>query len=531
VKNGFALLAVLLAPLVATAEDPEADQLRHSIQVPLAALRAPSLQIRFDWDERGVHVVSDDPDPQSLIADLEQTLGEDPADAEGYHRLAHLYVQVPNLWKGREAIVQAIKLYRRQLQAEPGNGRAMAGLGIALLERGGAIRSGEARVRLAVQTSPNDFRCRQALGRLHLSAAIDVLKSNAPDEPTPGQIQQITVLVREAAACFDEAVRLAPGEPDAYIVRAVFRAEACTLRDRIASFGGDTGGRELDCGLTDQTADLCRAAKLRPDDWRAARVASVARIALLMDREKVDPPDFVSDAFWKSLSGEGRRLYRLALRPLRRILDNGDPASAAGAAETLAIHELAGPHDLATAEGLFRRALQLDPKRERSWDGLLTVLLLKDDAPAIAEVLEQRLTRLGDTRSRLLFAGHCLRQHRPAEAEGVLREVYQHQPDNFPANLGLAAAALETCATNADLARVEHWLDRAETLSAYASETDRIRVCSLRGVFLALSGKPTEGRELLEEALTRDPNNDVASDALRVLRGISHSYAAPEEGR
>jgi tetratricopeptide (TPR) repeat protein len=330
----------------------------------------------------------------------------------------------------------------------------------------------------------------------------------------PADLARAQADFTEALRCLDEAVRLAPDEPEARSERALFRFVS----------GFYQAGMHLRDGLRvnpmtvilcdDCLADVKQLARLCPADPRAVGMAAAFEVLMFMDRnpDKIKSVNQVADA----LPADTRKSVQESVGHLEQIAKGKDTEAAARAEEIAALLSYIAFQDKAGIEQHLRRALALSPHRDQSWDFLVGVLATAGRRQDCLAAALERLRHKDNAHNRFLAAKAYEDLKDYGKAEEQVRLGLAQEPDDL--HCGLALAALLLRHEDASLAQAGKELDRCEKLlrpSSPAAARDDYLV--LRGVFLALSGETRKARELLAGLLQRDKDNKKASEAQAAL--------------
>ena len=149
--------------------------------------------------------------------------------------------------------------------------------------------------------------------------------------------------------------------------------------------------------------DLKQAAQLCPDDVIVLTTAAWTETTrVLMEENQKNPnADFSS---MKTIPDKARDTLRTAMDQLERLSRSPDKARSACALESLGILKMLTQNPT-EATGDLRRALALEPAREKAWEGLLGVQVNSDASPEEVVKTCRGLVKNKDCcRSRLFLA-------------------------------------------------------------------------------------------------------------------------------
>ncbi|HZZ78646.1 MAG TPA: hypothetical protein VFE62_09015, partial [Gemmataceae bacterium] len=272
----------------------------------LIRLPKGSMTLGFGINSRRGFVLSGESvDHSAEIAALEKALCGDAMDAERYYRLSELYDQTE---KRRQADAKAAVLFRKQLQEDPHNGRLAMRLGRCLpVENSAEI---EMLLRRAVKLAPNDGECWVELGDFLWNKSFETFvgpgMKGAPQmdafmsiiatgKVPPERLRASRKIAKEAHACMDRAVTIAPRRSRFYLTRAT-ASSFDTMLDSIFDESGQVAtidGLDVMARVFGKLsaakvfADLQKAAELEPTSPRAQAIAGCAQMLSVLGTEFV----------------------------------------------------------------------------------------------------------------------------------------------------------------------------------------------------------------------------------------------------
>ncbi len=224
------------------------------------------------------------PDPAAEIVRLRKQLQGDATDAERYQRLGLLYHKIDQKKASEEAYAKAVALCRRQVREHPEDKRWLARLGDALVATDQADE-GEKLLRRAIREAPEDWRAWLALAQcldgravhavtgdegftLRFASEKLIVSTLLKKKPTAQQIAQMRRLHKEARACYDRAVTLAPRETKPYFWRAASSWGHGAIEAGLRMAKVEKADLVAALLTPDVAADMSRVARLSPDDPR-----------------------------------------------------------------------------------------------------------------------------------------------------------------------------------------------------------------------------------------------------------------------
>lgn len=310
-----------------------------------------------------------------------------------------------------------------------------------------------------------------------------VISALREQQLTAKQVADMRRLWKEARRCHDRAVELAPAETKPY-----FHRIRSNISDALSEMGLRGDKEEVTKVLAavftpENTADMSRIARLTPENAKNIGGAILVEFMACLLHPKKDGKGTASppanglgakdSLLPKFLSAESRERMTWGMERLELLAKNSDGATAAAAAEILAevlmvikstgesqlapfSHQLEefkkdvermrsvqearrahlspiGEMDGRTAKmvQLLRRAIQLDPSRERSWD-MLTGLLVVEwrSAEALAAALD-RIKLKDNAHNRFLAAKIYARGGQFKKATEHLRAGLQQDANDW----------------------------------------------------------------------------------------------------
>ncbi len=528
------LLCALFAA-VAPAATPELgkDKLRR-----LAKMPAVSFAPEWAFDPvRGFTLGSEDVDRKRKISSLRRELQQNPAEGEGFLRLGNLSAEAGDGANAYRYLAQAVQLLRKQSDARPDDGLLLAKLGEAL-QGIGKTQEAESVLRRAVRASPKEWQCWLALGRFLdsesrravsgvMAATMAAGPKGAPRGGGAGLGPDSAALVPkrldEAGACFDQAVASAPTESEGFLRRGLHR----TLRDfvlneiKVASGESKSDFDVLSGGFSAASlADLQQSSRLSPQDYWL--IANNVLFEVYGGNARNGQRQIGGDFDFGGLPDATQRSVRSAMTRLEDLGQEPDNSAAAGALEVLGI--LQGPllQETNRSVASLRHALALDPSRERAWELLTLTLARTERYDELLSLCEDHLKQTSTPRAHLLLAKayEKLKQWDYAEQE-VLAAV-KLAPDDFTANLSLAALLIKRSQDAGTLAQANSVLGHCDQLLPKMPPAQRTRQLVIdftltRSICLALGDDVESARKWVKTVLDADGGNEMAREILAAI--------------
>jgi tetratricopeptide (TPR) repeat protein len=263
-------------------------------------------------------------------------------------------------------------------------------------------------------------------------------------------------------------------------------------------------------------ADFRKLAQLRPSDYRAIGLAAASQIVTAMLREPSLLPG--SGGVLEKLPEDLRRTIAADVGRLEELAQNPDRVVSAGSSETLGVVYLLLGEDARSAEH-FRRAVTLDPSRQKAWDMLQGLLFRADKYEDALAVSLERLKQRESVWSHFLVAQAYEYLNRFHEAEEQLRAALRLDEKDLLATLGLAALLLRRADNERVLAEADEFLGKGRHLMLeQATDGQRQDYQVTRGIYQALTGDTAAARVAFEAVLLDAPDHAMAKKALQALK-------------
>jgi tetratricopeptide (TPR) repeat protein len=530
-------LALLLVLVVVThADTPPGgkEQLRKLAKLPVVDLRfGYSMDSVDDLMPSGATL-----DPVKEIASLQKAMQGGPPDAERYFRLSQLYMkQDQSKDKAGEALDKSIALFRQRVDQQPENGRLLTDFGEALGFNGNNVEA-EHVLRKAAAVATNDWHVWVNLGSLLQGKALSSLynednanfwspealaKLAANARPLPNKLKQSQAYMDEAMKCYDNAATVAPKEPEVFLKRAW----ACSVNNRFRAIIAEINGDDSESGKKPPNPfagvgvveNLQEAARLNPKNYNAIGALVIGEI-VKQTSQPVLSGNFTTSLI-NSLPDKSQKIVRDGMTCLQKLEDDPDKRVAAGALETEGAIEFTLMSDRVNGEQKLRRALALDPSRDRAAEMLTGLLAQSKNFTEMLTVCEARANQNPTPRNLLLLAkAHEMLGH-TAEAEKQMEAAVKLAPDDFDSQIGLGAMLLHHTDDDS-LARAADHIRLAKAalakLPGGTGTADQVtNYYFTAGLYQGLAGNTDRARDAFRLILEHDPANENAKAALAAL--------------
>ncbi|HEY7330696.1 MAG TPA: hypothetical protein VH592_23855 [Gemmataceae bacterium] len=523
----ISLVAILT--LTSTAKSVNREKLRTAINLP-------EVISGFGYGANGwgelLSTADTVPQPEK-IAEIEAQLKGDVTDAERYCRLNSLYYRANQPAKGNEQLRKAEALLRRHLKSHPDDKGAR--LRLADVLDGLQIREEvETLLRRAVADSAKDWQAWLALGRflsgksrrtilngktIHGFTAEEIAHELQKISPTPEQIAAGQQLAKEADACLNRAVELAPRTPKVYFDRGMAHFDHDSFYCGLRIYMGDKVGSDGVVPSPEARRDLRKAVTLGFSDYGLIGLVDVMdAMADAYEYSLSNPSAGEQKHLQDSMSEATRQRVREHVALLTREMRQDDKRKAAEAAEILGYLQLLIIPDVPAAKQVLRRSIDLDPSRNAPWEMLLFILLREKQLQKAEELCCQRLKHCNTARNRLFLARVYVELDRLPKAEEVIRAGLDREPDDFLLNLSYADLLLMR-GGNDELKQATEVLGKLEKGRSQAIADDRIwpNYCFACGISYGLSGDIDLARRWLEDVRKRKPKYPHLQEVLKAL--------------
>lgn len=525
----------LLLALGVQAATPELgkDKLRRLVKLPGLTFQA---EWAFD-PETGFTLGSNDQDKSSQIKTLRKELLADPTDADGYLRLGALYADVNDYPNASSARSKAVQLFRNRVDLQPEDALLLAKFGQAL-QAAGKKQEAESVLRRAILAGPKEWKCWLALGRFldaesrriiseHAKPGSAVkMKGRSSSDSADSAADRVALAQKrlaEAGDCFDQAVTNAPAEAEVYLRRGLHRTLQSSLLNDIREASGEhKPDIEVlsDYFSTETLADLQQASRLSTKDYRL--IGNVALFEIYSVNARNGKRSLGAGFDWTTLPDASQRSIRRDMTQLEDLAADPDPKLAAGALEVLSI--LQGPvlHETSSRVANLRRALALDPSREQVWEMLAGTLARAERYEELLSVCETHLKQKDSARSHILLAKAYERLKQWDNAEEQVAAALRQAPNDFTANLSLAALLVKRSDDPSVLGEANGWLSRCDQILAGMPTAQRPRQLVIdftltRGIYYALADDIEAARRWVKTVIDSDRENELAKDILAAM--------------
>jgi tetratricopeptide (TPR) repeat protein len=535
------LLIALAVAHQASAQTVDKDKLRQLVEVPTVNLTfgfgyfSDKGFSRFaNVSAYGVEALSSCSNDQGTdvatrVAATLKLLKGNASDADVWRRLGSLYTEAYDSAHAGQAYTNALNLCRQQAKSSPADGAVLARYGRALMNVGQRDQA-ETVLRQAVKVAPTNWNAWAGLGACLSARATtallgpqaDALNGDfvaqvttlaAQNQPSLDQIGAAKRLLSEASDCYDQAVAVAPNEPEAHIQRWLFRAFTRNALER-GAIAGQADWFRATCA-PEVIPDLWQTARLLPDNPDVLSLAAGWEIMSYVIYNGVQHPEAT---IWGQLPDKSKQLVTDAMKRLQTIANGADRSKAAAALEALGTIEEVFQNDNVAAERSLRRAVTLDPSRDQAWDLLMLATASLGHTNDTLAVCEQRLQINDCVRNRFLLARACVKFNQTAKGEEQLQVILKQDPNNFLANLSWAAVLLRQGDDAATLGRAHELIGKAiQTALASTNAQEFAEAATTAAIGAGLAGNSEAAKRSVAEALKADPDNKQAAEVSKVL--------------
>jgi tetratricopeptide (TPR) repeat protein len=537
VRAAFSLLSILFLAGHAQAGQVDKAKLRELAELPTFCVA-----FGFRFSSSVGFYLGEQRDRLLEIARLQKRLKKDVNDDERYEILGRV-----NWLEGREkeadeAFAKAVAFCRQKVREHPEDIPWQVRLGEALLctdEK----KEAEKLLRRSVHEAPNEWRawlaladCMNALslqaifGNKHVVGDVESMASALRElKPTEEQIQQMRRLRNEALRCYGRAIALAPHkEIKPYFRRIVSNWNHAFVEAGLRTIKGEKADPAPVYCAPDLLADFQQIARLSPDDPLAIGAAMFWEITgcLFHDKlkKKVDRTAAGEDrtapsrSLVDALPEESRKFVRECLERLEQLTKHPNKATVADASEILGemMMKLLGEEAEEKALEHLRRAVRLDPSRERAWNSLICFLIRKRTDKAVA-VARERLRIKDNAHNRFLLARVFSYNRQYDKAAEELRAGLNNDPKDPYCRLGLIALRLRREDAESlkeagkELTVIYARIEEEKKMDLYLS------YAHLCGIYYALIDRPEKAQKMFQQILQWKKDDKTATRALAAL--------------
>ena len=544
-KSIVALLILFGGLLAGNSETTPAvkEQLRKIAKIPTI-----NVQFNFGVNEiEGFTSSYDSPtdesptNPALEIASLRKAMQGGPSDAERYYRLSQLLdTNSQPGQSAQEALAKAIELFRIRAENEPKNGRLLADFGEALSASEKGRAEAEHVLLHAVEAAPNDSHCRIILGRYRLQRAVDELcdKQDAylfseetlqslfsSNRPSASRMESAKKELKDAMDCYDNAVKAAPAEAEAYLNRGVARGVNNAFQMVVKALQGEETNESslaLAFFASDGLEDFRQVAKLDQKNYRA--LTTIVLIEIIGPLFRSDRPLSSVDDYhdlWESLPDSTQAQVRKDMIALQTLTDDPDKKIALGALRASAMLQALFLCEEEVALKNLRRAFELDPASQSTTEMLICLFAASGNYSDALPVSE-KLARDHETpRNLVILAKTHENLGQLEKAEQELRRAEKLFPEDIYTQIGLGMLCLKRDDDKSMTEALTH-LRQADFLLSKIPEQERdsqqaAQILLGTGIHYGLRGYKEVARGLFTEVLALDPKNEAAKAALEAL--------------
>lgn len=508
-------------------------------------------------------------DQMAAIARLQKQMKGDPSDAERYLLISRHYVMGEREKEADEASRKVVAICRQQLREHPEDIAWRIRLGDAL-DRIGETKESENLLRRVVQEAPKKWRAWLALAECVDSRASQaifgdkrvsftfhnqqpLLSALSERKPTEKQIAEMRQLWKEASRYFARAVELAPGEETLPYFRRIASNSGHVIIDEtlriVKGNGVKSKGERINLAAVflapENIPDMRRIARLSPKAPQVIGSAMFWEIMVCVYQNKMElKTDLSSWADYLAvrarslvdvLPAESRTFVCWCLERVEQLSKQSDKGTAAAALEILAIW-LMGTKDLSESLGVswpiyskkaeatkamalehLRRAVRLDPSRERAWDMLTAMLAIDNQIDEAIAVARRRIDFKDNAHNRFLLAKVYTDGNQFDKAAEELRSGLKDDPKDLNCRLGLLALALKGETAQSLQEAGEQLKDLFPRIKEEKNKRVWLDYYVLAGICAALNDRPEWAKDTFQRLLQQNRGEPMVTRALVAL--------------
>ncbi|HTU16940.1 MAG TPA: hypothetical protein VMG10_02660 [Gemmataceae bacterium] len=529
----------------------------------LAYLPNISAEVAFDYSSISGFGLGDQTDHLAAIARLQKHLKGDPSDVERYLLMGRHYGQVNRDKEAKEALKKAVAICRQQVRERPEDMSWLARLGDALVYNG-ETKEGEKLLHRVTQEAPSEWRgwlgvaecvddqsfrvvCGDKLGSFTIRGEQLLIYAIIKRKPTEKQIAEMHRLWKEARPLYDRAVELAPpDEAKPHLRRINSNLKHEFIEAALRMFKGESINTKAVMFAPDCIPDVRQIARLSADEPQTVGAAMIWEIMSYVYQNKLQTREAPSSwedhlamrnrSLLDALPRESQESVSWCMERLEQLAKHPDKAAAAAASEILAEGLMtiktvgedinySGPISSkkrdATEKILeyLRRAVQLDPSRERAWDLLTGMLAMEDKTGEAIATACKRLAVQDNAHNRFFLAKAYADGNQFDKAALALYAGLKSDPKDLNCLLGLIAVALR----RDDGQSLQEAGEQLEAIASRIKEEKGKQhgrdYLLLRGIHSALTDRPGRAKAAFQRVLQIKKGEPRATRALVALGG------------
>jgi tetratricopeptide (TPR) repeat protein len=540
----IALLVLLASTGLATAQVAAAQDVRIGEDSPPAAgppvdkdkLRAaitlPHMSFYFHWNSTDVETLNPDGTKMDFTrkaAELRKRLDGSDSDAQVHLKLVRCYVRLRDLPEMVKAARKAEELLRPLAEKEAAAGTVLAAYCEAVrMGRPDKKRECERLARQATERSPEDWRAWDRLATAHLElffcAAVgsdaymlpngsweDKLADVARRRPSAAALADAEKRLHEARLCRDHIRKLCEHDVDAFLACIQYDTALHWETLMLKALRGQPAA-----GSFEPDSDVFRDMLALPEAFPENMGFQVQAATLVAQQVKKE-----------AMAAGLHRLPPPARARLDKYIDRLTRGSKNTNVEAAAFcqRQIAGIHaQISEGEEALehaRLALALDKNLPDMWE-LRAIFLDERGRPEESlTVGRQWLKRFPSPRSHVWVAQLLARAGRWQEAEKVLRDAGQKYPNDMLCTVALAAVQFHRSQDAEALSEANRLIGQALLQVSPATPAElQVDLFMLRLVYEGLNDRPNNARQMLRNALDREPGLAMPLQKLREVFGV-----------
>jgi tetratricopeptide (TPR) repeat protein len=322
-------------------------------------------------------------------------------------------------------------------------------------------------------------------------------------------------LEAEAREALKKALKLAPDEPQVLLSQASMLMQlalAKQAREQSANAGAAQNAAMEVFGSAQNRTNWWLVAQRCPTN--PAVVGYWGSIQVIP--ELLRPGNTLND-----LPAERRKNLLEAMRMLEKMGEDPHRYLASSALEKLGILQFMTTHDSEAARAAALKSVEFDPSREKAWDLLAVLAIMKEDWKELVEVNKKRVKTLRNPRGELLLSKAYEKTGELEKALEAAHRATQMDTNSPLAHLCAAAMHIRTSKDEESDEQAKEHLEIASKNAVVASPEDALNCatsyyCNL-AVLLGLENRKREARDALNSLKKLAGENEEIKDTVKEI--------------
>jgi tetratricopeptide (TPR) repeat protein len=455
-----------------------------------------------------------------------------PEDADKSLQVAALYDLARNHAFALREYLRALELSRRRIEAFPLDSDAQLTLAEALFSLG---KFNEAQVELdkASASTGQNYRGSLIQARFHREKSWQL--ANEPDAPfatstfvdqllgiissgiEPEQVNESKAELELATRAYSRALNLREGDSELLREYAAFNSYKAALLEAFSLLQSNDSNRRhrlLEKLFNDDAIELLL--KAAASEKATIETIGASTMAYFFKATGADSRTGPSRN-WSLLSDADQSQLRASLNRLQTLSESENIKTASESSEMLGCLQLTLLVDSRGSERSFRKSLESDKKRIRSWDLLIVCLNLQKADSSLVDACAERAEYESNVRTKTLLAKAYDRAGDSLRAQISALEALSLNSNDFLANLTLATLLMKRDDFQMFKPRTQDCLNKAQRqLGVNVSGQNYVDLALAKAIFYALD----DDLEKAKSALSDVPRSERDSSEFQELQRL-----------